>query len=389
MPTKSAFHHCPGPFSSLTDLHPTVGMSSSSNHATPQVHRRQSHVKRPFAACDSHESDHTSLHVPAHASGSGSSGSSRQLSSNSGSSGPGIGRTNKRARSTSSSDSDHSFSSDSSGYDTAQSSAHGDLRLDAPPALSHNVAIPHPLRDEERNLDLPQPTAIPSLASAVLAQNNTSDTLDRFSTLIPPLRSSVASSRSPSLPPVEYSEDAPATPPIHTMSSDFPSISGGDLLNFDVMTPDATQPSPLFGGGIFSSSYNTDHRLPARPPTHRGLSNTSAVNFLRQSPTVLPLPPARSPSPLVLDPAFHLVFDQGTAFRNRSFLADPPSPSRSSTDSRVDDIVLPEDSPLSITLPGMMLSWSTWWLSKRFPPQNYPFIEVRSFYFLDVQWPYA
>lgn len=227
-------------------------MSSSSYHPPPHLHRvnMHSHGKRPFEECGGYDSDpHNSMPIQPTTSGTSSSSNNNCFSTTTSPSGPHNPETrNKRARSTSSTSTDDSSShpSSSSGYNTAQSSSRSDISSDGPSALPASaVDCPiHPMASSPlfattqdvhmSDLHLPIPSTQPQrthVPTPPIPEDTLRTSLQRFAEFdrqIAALRTSLAATRSPPLPPLGPSVDgdpAPSNGHWHPNSSNFLSIS--------------------------------------------------------------------------------------------------------------------------------------------------------------------
>lgn len=211
-------------------------MSSSGYHPPPHLHRvnLHSHGKRSFEECGGYDSDpNNSMPIQPTASGTSSSSNNNCFSTTTSVTGPHNPETrNKRARSTSSTSTDDSSSnpSSSSGYNTAQSSSRSDISSDGPSALPanaldcpiHPVASPPPFATTQdvhmSDLHLPmlptqpQRTHVPTPPTPEDALRTSLQRFAEFDRQIAALRTSLAATRSPPLPPLGPSVDGDPIP---------------------------------------------------------------------------------------------------------------------------------------------------------------------------------
>lgn len=224
--------------------------SSSSYHPPPHLHRvnLHSHGKRPFEECGGYDSEPDgSMPIQPTTSSGTSSSNNHRFPPTTSPSGPRNPETrNKRARSTSSTSTDDSSNPSSSGYNTAQSSSRSDLSSDGPSALPgnavdcpiHPVASPAPFVSTQdvhmSDFHIPvlptQPQRIHVPAPPV-PEDTLRTSLQRFAEFdrqIAALRTSLAATRSPPLPPVGPSAVGdPAPPNDHWHSNSLNFLSDG------------------------------------------------------------------------------------------------------------------------------------------------------------------
>ena len=254
--------------------------SSSGYHPPPHLHRvnLHSHGKRPFEECGGYDSDpDNSMPIQPTTSGTSSSSSSNnhRFPATASPSGPHNPETrNKRARSTSSTSTDDSSNPSSSGYNTAQSSSRSDLSSDGPSALPvnavdcpiHPVASPAPFVSTQdvhmSDLHLPIPPTQPQrthVPTPPIQEDTLRTSLQRFAEFdrqIAALRTSLAATRSPPLPPfgasVQDGDPAPSNDSWHPNSSNFLS-SGTPGLPPSTTTDIASSTVPLAPNETFNS----------------------------------------------------------------------------------------------------------------------------------------
>jgi len=261
-------------------------MSSSGYHPPPHLHRVNihSHGKRPFEECGGYDSDPDNSMPIQHTTSGTSSSNNHRFPATTSPSGPHNPETrNKRARSTSSTSTDGSSSnpSSSSGYNTAQSSSRSDIFSDGPSALPSNaVDCPiHPVASlpsmaatqdvHMSDLHLPIPPTQPQrthVPTPPTPEDTLRTSLQRFAEFdrqIAALRTSLAATRSPSLPTLGPSVDGDPTPSSdrwHSNSSNFLSNGSSGLPPFPTTDPGsstvAVAPSETLNSFTTFPSFN-------------------------------------------------------------------------------------------------------------------------------------
>ncbi|KAH0826344.1 hypothetical protein J3R83DRAFT_5299 [Lanmaoa asiatica] len=301
-------------------------MSSSSYHPPPHLHRvnLHSHGKRPFEECGGYDSDPDNS-MPIQPTTSGTSSSNNNCFTTTAlPAGPHNPETrNKRARSTSSTSTDDSSSnpSSSSGYNTAQSSSRSDISSDGPSALRVNaIDCPiHPVTSlppfaatqdvHMSNLHLPIPPNQPQrphVPAPPIPQDTLRTSLQRFAEFdrqIAALRTSLAATRSPPLPPLGPSVDGDPSPSNghwHPNSSNFLS-NGSSGLPPSTTTDSASStvavaPSETFNSLSTFSSSNDSANVPVAASTTSGsVPSTSFSPNYSNVPRYPPYPSYRPP----------------------------------------------------------------------------------------------
>lgn len=253
-------------------------MSSSNYHPPPpHLHRvnLHSHAKRPFEECGGYDSDpNNSMSIQPTPSGTSSSSNAHRFPATAPPSGPHNPEArNKRARSTSSTSTDDSSNPSSSGYNTAQSSSRSDLSSDGPSALPvnavncpiHPVASSAPFVSSQdvrmADLHLPIPPSQPQrthIPTPPVPEDTLRNSLQRFAEFdrqIAALRTSLAATRSPPLPPFGPSVDgdpAPSNDHWHSSSSNFLS-NGTSAPPPSISTDPASSAVPLVSSETLNS----------------------------------------------------------------------------------------------------------------------------------------